>query len=197
MYNLLQLSYFLNSAPFLKVLIPIEFQDEKSFEKMLQNGIKEVFVIIPNANGLVIHITNLKLNPQIKTIRDLTSIGNPENAIILEPENLYLETNGTQILDNKGMLVFKKDVEKYLVEHESSILTQRIFDTLLESALMIKFAEKCNRENKGKSTSVDPLFKSNRPKDCKACVDRLAGAGIAKVNTSNGSYNIQRRRTFT
>lgn len=177
MYNLLELSYFLKNAPYLRVIMPIKFQDIKSFELMLEEGIKEVFVIIPNIGGVVLHLTNLQFRPHIKRIKDLLSVSCPGNAIMIKQENLYLETNGIQILDNSGMILFKKDVEKYIIKEQSNVLLERIFDTVLETALNIHFSSSCQRgkKNDGAKTSIDLFLNNSKPDHCKSCVDRLAG----------------------
>lgn len=196
MYNLLQLVYFLKNAPYLRVIMPLRFQDVKSFELMIKDGIPEVYIIIPNADGLVIHLNKIQFRSHIEKITDLFSIGNPGNAIELKQDNIYLEANGTQILDNNGILLFKKDVERFLIEEVSDVLIERVFDTVLEAALNIHFLSKQSVDNKkcGLNTTIDQLL--NRPvlDTCKSCIDRMAGVVVNMPERKKSL--LHRRRSF-
>lgn len=193
MYNLMQLSYFLKNTPHLRVLLPNQINDSSSFNEMLKNGIKEVFIIIPNVNGLVIHLTNVKFNYLIKTLNDVIRVCDTHSFLEFGPENMYLEANGVQILDNNGILLFKQDVEKYLCQTERPVINEVIHETLLDLAVRIKFIE--NNRSKAISTSIDSLLKNcTEPghANCKGCVDRLAGVNNTtkrnRLNRSNSPF---------
>lgn len=189
----MQLSYFLKNTPYLRVLLPNQINDSSSFNEMLKNGIKEVFIIIPNVNGLVIHLTNVKFNNLIKTLNDVVSVCDTHSFLEFGPENMYLEANGVQILDNNGILLFKQDVEKYLCQTERPVINEVIHETLLDLAVRIKFIE--NNRSKAISTSIDSHLKNcTEPghANCKGCVDHLAGVNNTtkrnRLNRSNSPF---------
>lgn len=191
----MQLSYFLKNSPYLRVLIPNEVKDSNSFNDLLKNGIKEAFIIIPNVSGLVIHLTNLTLNAAISSIHDVLSVGNTESFLKFNSDNLYLEANGVQILDNNGILLFNKDVEKYLCETERSVINEVIHETLLDLAIRIKFKDKLHQCGATQvTTSIDSILNAstsvNHP-NCKGCVDRLAG-----VNSTTRKKRLNRYSPF-
>lgn len=192
----MQLSYFFRNTPHLRVLLPSQIYDSISFNEMLRTGIKEIFIIIPNVDGLVIHLSNVKFHCSINTLDDVIRVCDTQFFLEFAPENIYLESNGVQILDNNGILLFKQDVEKYLYETEKSLLNEVIHETLLDIAVRIKFME--NNRTKAITTSVDTLLKNcGEPgqANCKVCVDRLAGVnGTTKRNRLNRSLSPFRSR---
>lgn len=195
----MQLSYFFKNTPYLRVLIPSEIHSRNSYNEMLKNGIKEAFIIIPNVNGLVIHLSNLKFNSAISQLNDIISVGDTDSFLEFGPENIYLESNGVQILDNNGILLFKQDVEKYLYDSEKTTINEVIHETLLDLAVRIKFSEnqKLTPPLKPISTSVDTLLNQRCPPgqpNCKSCIDRLAGVNnTAKRNRLNRTSPFRSR----
>ena len=177
MYNLMQLSYFLTTTPYLYVLLPKNIDDSSSFKDMLKNGIEEVFIVIANMNGLVIHISNAKFNKSIKTMIDVTSVCDTDSFLEFGPDDMYLETNGVQILDNNGMLMFNQDVLKYLYQTKLAAINQVIHETLLDLAVRINYIENNSPQSNAVSTSIDYLLKKDdKPgqTNCKGFVHHYA-----------------------
>ena len=177
MYNLMQLSYFLTTTPYLYVLLPKNIDDSSSFKDMLKNGIEEVFIVIANMNGLVIHISNVKFNKSIKTMIDVTSVCDTDSFLEFGLDDMYLETNGVQILDNNGMLMFNQDVLKYLYQTKLAAINQVIHETLLDLAVRINYIENKSPQSNAVSTSIDYLLKKDdKPgqTNCKGFVEHYA-----------------------
>lgn len=189
MYNLMQLDYVFKNPSFLRVLLPTMVFDTDTFNEVLKQGLKEAYIVIPSMNGLVIHFNNVQFHSSIKTINDVKCVTNTDYFLEIKPENIYLETNGVQILDNNGMLLFKKDVEKYICETYKSPINFLIHDNFLLLAVYIGDSQK-NNNIKSATNSVDDVVKhccTTSEANCKTCIDRMVG-----INTSTQRSRLNR-----
>lgn len=185
MYNLMQLDYVFKSPSLLRVLLPTRAYDNESFNEVLEQGLKEAYIVIPSMSGLVIHFNNVQFNNSIKTRNDVKCVTNPDHFLELKPENIYLETNGVQILDNNGMLLFRQDVEKYICQAYKSVINFLIHDNFLFLAVHIGDTPK-----KHSSNSADNIVKqccTPREENCKTCIDRMVG-----INTTTQKSRVNR-----
>lgn len=169
----MQFSYFFRNTPHLRVIIPKYISDVHSYNEMLTNGIKELFIIIPNLNGMIFHFSDIKFNSTIKYLNDVISLCDTNNFLEFGPDNIYLESNGVQILDNNGVLLFRQDVVKYLCTSESHTINEAIHNILIDLAMSIKFA--ISHPATISSTSVEALLKSFNKSEHYSYVDQLAG----------------------